>query len=191
MNMFNRLPHFVYLNNEKYFIRTDFRIFIEFEKNMQGKDEKQVIYKTLSNFYPAFLEILNKGLLNEAVDKFIWFYKCGKEDVEIKYSKKQNKKLRIYDYDFDSDLIWGAYYTQYRVDLSIDKLHWWKFRAMWNSLDSKCEFSKARGYRAYDGKDNDILEQKERYKLPPTKFEKDEIERHKKIFDELNKVKTS
>lgn len=191
MNMFNKLPHFVYLNNEKYFIRTDFRIFIEFEKNMQGSDLKEIIYKTLNKFYPAFLEIYNKGLLDEAVDKFIWFYKCGKEDVEIKQKAKANKNTRIYDYDYDSDLIWGAYYEQYKVDLSNIRLHWWKFRAMWNSLKSDSEFTKIRGYRAYTGKDKDILELKEQYKLPPTQFEKDEMERHKKIFEELNGIKTS
>lgn len=191
MNMFNKLPHFVYLNNEKYFIRTDFRIFIEFEKEMQGTNYKQVIYETLNKFYPAFLEIINKGLIEQAIDKFIWFYKCSKEDVEIKQKNNQNKKLRLYDYDFDSDLIWGAFYQQYKVDLSTNKIHWWKFRAMWNSLSSECEFNKIRGYRAYNGKDQDILNLKEQYKLPPSQFEKDEIIRHKKIFDELKNIKSS
>ena len=191
MNMFNKLPRFVYINNEKFIINTDFRIFIEFEKGMQERNKEEVIYKTLSNFYPAFFKILDKGLLNEAVDKFIWFYKCGKQDVEIKQSNKSNKNMRIYDYDFDSDLIWGAYYSQFRADLSNIYLHWWKFRAMWVSLDRECEFSKIRGYRAYTGKDKDILELKELYKLPPTKFEQDEIKRHQEIFKQLNNIKSS
>lgn len=188
MNMFNKLPHFVYINKEKYFINTDFRTFINFEKEMQGRDKKKVCYNTLKKFYPAFLELMDKNLLNEAVDKFIWFYKCGKTDVEISISNKSNKNIRIYDYDFDSDLIWGAYYEQYNIDLSRARLHWWKFRAMWNSLKSDTEFTKIRGYRAYSGKDKDILKLKEQYKLPPTKFEVDEQKRHRDIFNQLNNL---
>ena len=100
-NMYNKLPHFVYLKNEKYFINTDYRIFIEFEEKMQGKDAKQVIYDCLSRFYPAFFIIQSKGLFNEAIDQFIWFYKCGKEENK---SNKQSKKdsnitSRVYSYE--------------------------------------------------------------------------------------------
>lgn len=188
MNMFNKLPHFVYINNEKFNINTDFRIFIDFEIEMQGKDTKKAVNNCLNRFYPAFNLILKKNLLNEAVDKFIWFYKCGKEEVKNTKKSTTNTKLRIYDYNYDSDLIWGAFYTQYKVDLTKSYIHWWKFRSMWVSLDDKCEFSKIRGYRAYTGKDEDILELKELYKLPLTESEIDESKRRNKIFEELNKL---
>jgi len=188
MNMFKRLPHFVIIKNEKYMIRTDFRIFIDFEKEMQGTDKRKACYNALKKFYPAFLEIINKNLLDEAINKFIWFYKCGKKDVEVNYKSKSNKNTRIYDYDFDSDLIWGAFYEQFRVDLSTTKLHWWKFRAMWASLNKNCQFNIVRGYRAYTGKDKELLELKEQYKLPKTDFEIDEEKRHREIFNQLNQL---
>ncbi len=190
-NMYNELPHFVYLKNEKYFINTDYRIFIEFEEKMQGKNTKQVIYDCLSKFYPAFYIIQDKNLLDEAVDQFIWFYKCGKEDIAT--TKKDNKGniKSIFSYKYDDQIIWGAYYSQFRVDLSTIKLHWWKYKAMWLSLDSECQFSKIRGYRAYNGKDKEILELKDMYKLPPNELELEDIDRKKKIFEELKKVKTS
>lgn len=189
-NMFNKLPHFVFLEKEKYYINTDYRIFIDLEQEMQGTNQRKAINKCLSRFYPAFLDIIEKNLLNEAVDKFIWFYKCGKTDVEITQSNKKNSTMRIYDYNYDSDLIWGAYKSQYNVELDTIHLHWWKFKAMWNSLPSTCEFSKIRGYRSYNGKDKELLELKELYKLPPTEFEIDEQKRHQKIFEELNNIKT-
>lgn len=190
-NMYNELPHFVYLKNEKYFINTDYRIFIEFEEKMQGKNTKQVIYDCLSKFYPAFYIIQDNNLLNEAVDQFIWFYKCGKEDRQT--TKKDNKgsTKSIFSYLYDDQIIWGAYYSQFKVDLSTIKLHWWKYKAMWLSLDSECQFSKIRGYRAYNGKDKEILELKDMYKLPPNELELEDIDRKKKIFEELKKVKTS
>lgn len=192
IRMFNKLPYFVYLKNEKYFINTDYRIFVEFEIKMQGKDNEKVIYNTLNKFYPAFFKILDKGLLNEAVDKFIWFYFCGKDKEQIKNednNKKrvQKKDVRIYDYDYDCDLIWSAYFDK-GIDLTTNKLHWWKFRALFKSLDENCEFRKVMGYRSYEGKDKDMLKLKELNKLPLSEFEEIEKERHNKIFDELNKI---
>lgn len=188
MNMFNKLPHFVFINNEKYFIQTDFRIFIDFEQEMQGENKKEVCYKTLSKFYPAFSEIVSKNLLDEAIQKFIWFYKCGKKDVEINIKGAKSNNIRIYDYDYDSDLIWGAFKSQYNVELDKVKLHWWKFKAMWVSLNKDCQFSIIRGYRAYNGKDKELLEKKELNKLPPTEFELSEQQRHKNIFNQLNNL---
>lgn len=186
MNMFNKLPRFVYINNEKYFIETDFRIFIDFEIEMQGKDKKMACYNALKRFYPAFSKIAENNLINEAVNEFIWFYKCGKKDVEIK--TKSSKNMRLYDYEYDSDLIWGAFKTQYNIELDKVNLHWWKFKAMWVSLSKNSQFSIIRGYRSYTGKDKDLLELKEKYKLPPTQFETDEQKRHQEIFKQLNRI---
>lgn len=182
--MYNKLPHYVYLKNEKFNINTDFRIFIEFEIEMQGKDKKKASINCLSKFYPAFLDIISKGLFEEAVDKFIWFYKCNKPD--IKYNIKSKKpKEQIFNYEYDDLYIWGAFKQYYNIDLTTARLHWWKFRAMWLCIPSNSEFSKIKGYRAYDGKDKDILEMKELSKLPPTESEiKDEIRRNE-IYESL------
>ena len=188
INMFNKMPHFVYINNRKYFVKTDYRLFIDFEIKMQGENKREVCINTLKKFYPAFLEIINNNLLEEAIDKFVWFYKCGKTDVEIQASNKSNSNMRIYDYNYDSDLIWGAFKEQYNIELDKVYLHWWKFKAMWVSLKKDCQFSIIRGYRAYNGKDKELLELKEMNKLPLTEKEIDEQKRHKTIFDELNKI---
>lgn len=190
MRMYNKLPRFVYLKKEKYFINTDYRIFIEFEKKMLDENNNEVIFKALRNFYPAFFKIIDNNLFDEAVDKFIWFYFCGKNKEQIENNKKSSKKSennRIYDYDYDSDLIWGAYWDR-GFDLTTDYLHWWKFKALFNTMSNDCQFKKVIGYRCYDGKDKDMLELKELNKLPPTKFEINERKRQDKIFEELNKI---
>lgn len=182
--MYSKLPHYVYLKNEKFNINTDFRIFIEFEMEMQEKDKRKASINCLNKFYPAFLEILEKDLLNEAVNKFIWFYKCSKPDVEHHF-KGKTFNGQVFNYEYDDLYIWGAFKQYYNIDLTRAKLHWWKFRAMWLSLPSNSEFSKIKGYRAYTGKDKDILDMKELYKLPKTKSEiKDEI-RRKQIYESL------
>ena len=191
MRLYDKLPHFVYLNNEKYFINTDYRIFIKFEKDFQGKNDKKVIYNTLTSFYPDFFLILNKNLLEPAINCFLWLYRCGRTEDEISYDtrgvEKSGHNERIYDYEYDAELIYGAFYDR-GIDLSKDRVHWWQFRALFKSLPDKCEFKKVMGYRSYDGDDKELLKLKELYKLPPTKFQVNERRRRDKIFDELNKI---
>lgn len=184
--MYNRLPRYLIIKGEKYNVHTDFRLFIEFEKEMQDKNAEEVIVNTLSKFYPAFSKIVEKGLVGESIDKFLWFYMCGREHK--KGTRKGNANItRIYDYEEDAQLIWGAYWDR-GIDLTTDYVHWWKFRALWNSMPTNCELKKVIGYRCYDGKDKDILELKEMYKLPPTKFEVDERKRQDDIFNQLNEL---
>ena len=183
---YDSLPYYVYLKNEKFIINADYHIFIEFEEEMQGKDINSAVEKVLQRFYPAFYLIIEKDLINEAVEKFIWFYSCGKEHIPTPTKKQKAKKTsQVYSYKHDSDLIWSAFWMYARIDLSKTKLHWWKFRAIWNSLPSECEFVKVKGYRAYEGKDEDMLELKEYYKLPPTEAEIKDRVRQDKIYEAL------
>lgn len=183
--MYNRLPQCVYLKNEKFIIRTDYRIFIEFEEKMQEQGDKEVIVKTLKSFYPAFFKIIEKDLLLEAVDKFLWFYRCGKSEKEMP-SKNSNKSVsRAFSYKYDDLYIWGEFHRLHGVDLTKDYIHWWKFKSMWLTIPTNSQFNKIKGYRTYTGKDKNILELKEYYKLPLTKIELDDKIRRNKIYEAL------
>ena len=48
-------------------------------------------------------------------------------------------------------------FTNYGIDLAYDKVHWWKFKALLKSLKDDTEFVKIKGYRAYTGKDENML----------------------------------
>ena len=178
MRMYNKLPHSVTINNREITINTDYRLFVKFELEMQGNDTKKAIRNVLSAFYPAFSLITE-----EMVDKFIWFYKCGKQEV-AKSNKKSGKNIRSYDYKIDDDLIYSAFMETYHIDLS-KPLHWWKFKALFNGLNSECEFCKIKSYRLYNGKDKNLLELKEYYKLPPTKIELEDKIRQEKLYEAL------
>lgn len=186
MRMYNKLPTYVYIKNKKYKINTDFRIFISFEEEMAEQvDVEKVIIKTLRKFYPAFFEILNCGLIEEAINKFIWFYCRGKEKQQNNNrSSEMKKRGRIFSYKYDQDLIWSAFYDK-GIDLTVSKIHWWKFKAIFDSLPSECEFCKVIGYRCYDGKDEDMLHLKEEYSLPLTNYEINEKERQNRIYEQL------
>ena len=118
MRMYNKLPHTITINNKEITVNTDYKVFVRFEIEMQGNDTKKAIQNVLSAFYPAFLL---RHITNEMIDKFIWFYKCGKEEPIKKSGKGSN--IRAFDYEIDDDLIYSAFMETYKIDLSnIDKI---------------------------------------------------------------------
>lgn len=186
MNMFYELPYFVKIKNKKYAVKTDFRIFAEYEEEMQDRNEenrKKAIAKVLSRFYPAFLEIVENNLLEEAVNQFMWFYECGRKNYHKVKNSKGNKREEIYSFNYDDEYIYSAFLEKYRIDLSRNYVHWWKFQALLKGL-GECEFTKIKGYRAYNGKDKEMLEIKEYWALP--KKQNIEYEKRKaKILKQL------
>ena len=183
--MYSKLPRSVTIKNEKFIINTDFRIFITFEEEMtQGIDTRKAVNNALASFYPAFSYIMANNMLYEAVEKFIWFYQCGKKEVKTSKKQQNNSKKEIFRYSYDDLYIWGAF-KQLGYDLTEDHIHWWIFRAIWLSLPDNCEFSKIKGYRAYNGKDKDILDLQEYHKLPPSEKEIQDQIRRDKIYESL------
>ena len=114
----------------------------------------------------------------------MWFYKCGKHTLPKKSPVICSIK-RVLDYKEDDLLIWGAFKTYFKVDLSTNYLHWWKFKALWETLPQEAEFTKIKGYRTYTGKDKGILELQEYYSLGETKAEIEDRIRRDKIYESL------
>lgn len=146
------LPETVFIDNKEYPINSDFRTSILYEIMMQDtslSDEKKVL-KALELYYPKI-----PYDINAAIDNLIWFYNCGKR-TEVKKAIEEEKEDEydtnqkiVYSFEYDADYIYAAYLSQYNIDLEkIENLHWWKFRAMFNGLDEKCEFVKIMGYRS-------------------------------------------
>ncbi len=183
--MYSKLPHSVIIGNERFSINTDFRIFIDFEQGMQGKDTKKEVYKALKRFYPAFFLICKKNFLEQAVEKFLWFYRCGKKEEEIKKKKGSTNISQIYSYRHDDLYIWGTFFQLYKVDLTKDYIHWWKFRSMWLTIPQEAIYNKIKSYRGYSGKDKEFLKLKEAYKLPPTEKEITDQVRRDKLYEVL------
>lgn len=175
MVMFKKLPYFVFLKNRKYKINVDFRKMISVEQIMQDKTKSkgQIIKEGIQLFYPAFFEDLDfywlvqhPKLYKEACEKLIWFYKCGKEDyLSKKSSSKSIPANKVFSYEYDDERIFSAFYRM-GIDLTVDKVHWWKFKALLNNLLENEPFEKVKGYRAYTGKDESLKELQRYYELP-------------------------
>lgn len=138
----------------------------------------------LQQFYPAFFNdfefyelIQDKELYKEACEKLIWFYQCGRKDyTENRASGNTARASQIFSYEYDDEYIFSAFYQEYRIDLTREKLHWWKFKALLKSLKDDVQFEKIKSYRAYDGDDKNLKQLKEFYKLPLPESEQRRLE---------------
>lgn len=191
MIMFNKLPYFVILQGKKYKINVDFRTMISFENKLQDKSvsqEKKIEYG-LRHFYPTFFDCENyqiflqiPELYKEACEKLIWFYECGREDYHKTKGNGKGRNKQIYSYEFDDEYIYGAFYEQYGIDLTYQKLHWWKFKALLKSLKDDTEFVKIQGYRSYSGDDKNMKELRDYWELPKPIEEQERLD---KIYEIL------
>lgn len=170
--LLDRLPQYT-KNGLK--IRTDFRESIKFELLMQDNkiDEQTKIIQALKLYYYDISKIID---IKQAINDILWFYACGKQKINVDNNKNENRNdiKQIYSYEFDDEYIYSAFMEQYNIDLnSIKYLHWWKFKALMNSLNENTQFVKIMGYRAIDLskiKDKDIKlnykKLKKQYALP-------------------------
>lgn len=180
------LPRYVEIDKKKYEINSDFRTSILFELMVEDKEvsDEEKIYNTLELYYKEIPENIT-----EAIEKALWFYKGGKEDVTEKSNNKRVKSksssnIKAYSFEYDADYIYSAFLSQYSIDLQdIGYLHWWKFKAMFKSLKEDNEIVKIMGYRSMDlNKIEDksqrkfYKEMKELYKLPEKVSKKDDKE---------------
>lgn len=146
-------------------IDTDFRTSIKFELLMQDNKitDKEKIMLALNLYYFEGIKDIKT-----AIKDMLWFYRCGKEVKKKELANSDNannKKDQIYSYEFDDEYIYAAFLEQYNIDLNeIKYLHWWKFKALFNSLNEDTQIVKIMGYRAMDLSKIKDKEMKTQYK---------------------------
>lgn len=199
------LPVSVDIGSKKYEIDADFRTIMNIEGIIFGKEvtedqknfakemmqeveinEKDAI--TNAKYYDA-LKIFYKDSisddLEEAMEKMLWFYSCGKEET----SKTKTKK-KVISFEHDFDYINAGFMQDYKIDLfEVDFLHWWKFMSLFSALHDDCKICEIIGYRSAELKNFDkeqrkrIREMQKIYALP------DEISKEeKKRQDEITQI---
>jgi hypothetical protein len=143
-----------------YAIRNDFRESIRFELLMQDNkiSDRDKVALALNLYY---YELPNN--IENAVNDMLWFYRGGKE---IKTSQNRgNNTKQIYSYEFDDEYIYSAFMYQYNIDInSVSFIHWWKFKAMFESLNKENKIVEVMGYRAIDLSQIKDKEEKKRYR---------------------------
>lgn len=199
------LPVSVDIGSKKYEIDADFRTIMNIEGIIFGKEvtedqknfakemmqeveinEKDAI--TNAKYYDALKIFYKDNIpddLEEAMEKMLWFYSCGKEETS---KTKTKKKMISFEHDFD--YINAGFMQDYKIDLfEVDFLHWWKFMSLFSALHDDCKICEIIGYRSAELKNFDkeqrkmIREMQKIYALP------DEISKEeKKRQDEITQI---
>ena len=186
-------PEYVKIGDKKYKINTDFRVAIECNNIAQddtiGDTERSlaIIYKLFGDEgldnpqdWDKLLELATKYLtLNKdtsGVDK----------DTEIDM-----------DFNEDMDYIEASFMSDYRIDLTTEKMHFWKFYTLLEGLSNSelgncCVLNRVRNLRTFDL--SQIKDNKERERLAKAKemvalkSTKKEVELTKEQEESMNKL---
>lgn len=128
-------------------INADFRAWIALEILLEGgKDAAEIMEEVLGLIFPYIQPEAEE--LPQAMSAVAGFY-CGvTPDLTKDADETSNPRTeRLYSFEHDADYIFAAFYQQYDIDLTIAKLHWWKFKALFAGLSDACPFVKIMGYR--------------------------------------------
>lgn len=178
-----KLPRQVEIDGVKYNINCDFRTSINFELLIQESEMSGT--EKVNNALKLYFRDIPKNT-DLAIEKILWFYSCGKNSQNESKTNKNHQigfVQRAYSFKHDSNYIYSAFYQQYGIDLAKEELHWWKFKALFNSLMDDCLFSKIMYYRTVEinskmGKEyqQKLRKLKEIYALPLTNTEQQQID---------------
>ena len=161
--MFLNNPEYVKIGEKKYKINTDFRVAIECDQIANDKSIGEY-ERPLAIIYLLFGEeglrdFDNHVRLLELAKKYL---SCGKDLESV---KSENKDM---DFKQDMEYIEASFMSNYQIDLTKIKMHWWTFFKLLNGLSNSelgncCILNRIRNLRNYDLKD--IKDSKEREKI--------------------------
>lgn len=141
------LPEYITISGNKYKIDTDFRIWIRVSQIISNnKINAEDIIKIIGL---VFEDIPHNVF--ETIQEILRFL----NPLAKKSGQNKNEKItrRIFDYEYDSEYIYSAFWQQYNIDLTKADLHWWQFLALFNCLSEDTAFSKIIQYRNIDLKE--------------------------------------
>jgi len=183
------LPESLQVGEKIFPLRTDFRDWMKFEILMLDKDVPDRMKPLLAKKL-IFPEIPPA----DTSEFLLWFYSCGavrSGALEKKKPVGKKKTAAAYSFEYDEDMIYAAFMQCYSIDLCVTKMHWWKFRALFDSLSDETKLKKVMGYRIMDidekkmGADHakHYKELKEHYKLPRSLSEQQKIDHMKQVLN--------
>ena len=145
-------------------ISSDFRTGILFEEAVQDSSltEEEKLMTAMKLYYPD-IEI-SADMLEDALDQALWFYRCGIDQAESDGSDREEPQKKSFSYEYDADYIYAAFKSAYGIDLAIDSLHWWQFRALFRALPENTQIVKIIGYRMMEIPKKATKEQKAHYR---------------------------
>lgn len=185
-------PEFAEIDGEEYKINTDYKYALECFKiidNASISDMERAIAVVSVLFGREDKNGDIVGIpknLEKALEKATIFLSCGKENKNIKETKKDM------DFEYDKEFIYASFISDYNIDLENKEIHFWKFCSLISGLTEDSILNRVRDLRntnLSDYKDSKIKgkiqEAMERVALP-TEYDYDSEDMQ--AIDEFNKL---
>ncbi len=156
------LPVSFSIGGREYHISPDFRAMLRLEEIFSAEEltDEEKAERALKLFYGCVPEPLE-----EAVDRLCYFWGCGRQE-DKRHGKTAGADFYqppIYSFTHDAGLIYGAFLTQYGIDLSRKSLHWWQFMALFEALEEDRVLKEVMRCRAVEIKGDMPQAQKDYY----------------------------
>lgn len=146
-------PKYAEINGVKYKINTDYTIALKcFDIINDG--EICDYERSIAIVYLLFGFVPNENM-DAFLEKATIFLECGK-------SQKSNNTERDMDFNFDSGYIMASFMSDYQIDLSQRKMHFWQYVDLISGLTKKCILSRVREIRNYDLDEINDYEQRQK-----------------------------
>ncbi|BFL72128.1 hypothetical protein SKB0087_06550 [Anaerococcus nagyae] len=131
--------------------------------------DEEMMIEVLQICFEDGIGVLDEIDLETAFNQILWFFTMGeykdKPEVEPKDDDKvvSKKSKIIYSYTYDWHYIYSAFLQCYNIDLFKDNMHWWQFKALFNSLSEDTQFAKIMSYRSMTISSKMSKEEKKHY----------------------------
>ena len=177
-------PEYVKVGDKKYKINTDFRVAIECN-NIAQDDSIGNVERAVAIIYKLFGDegLDNSQDWNKLLELAIKYLTLNKDTSGV------DKDTEIdMDFNEDMDYIEASFMSDYRIDLTTEKMHWWKFYNLIEGLSNSeigncCVLNRVRNLRTFDL--SQIKDNKERERLAKAK----EMVSLKKVKQEVELTK--
>lgn len=161
MNFFyEAFPDFVCIHGEEVPIITDFREYVRL-LDMLKCEELNTMQKTalLAQYFLEEIEI-DKEAVSALTSFVVMDFDSNEEDnEEDEEVGNSGSKKKLFSYEIDYPFIASGFLRDYGIDLeTVDYLHWWKFRMLFDGLSEDTEIKQRimyRGINLSDIKDKD------------------------------------
>lgn len=142
MSLYKTPPETITVSGVEYPIDTDFRYWVRFQGILLSGDTSEKKAERICEL----MQSSGLPLTKYALDAMLTFYAGA--STENKTGSGGN--VQAFDFDKDSEYIFSAFLDSYGIDLTTEKLHWWRFKALFKSLPEDCQMCKIMMYRTID-----------------------------------------
>lgn len=151
--LYEPFPEEIEVDGIAYSIVTDFREWFRFADMLADEElEKEEKLYLMTQWLSEAPEEITSELVN-AVFRFYRANALKPDSFESddEEETEQPKRPPVFDWKYDAAFIIGDFRRYYGIDLlSVEYMHWWEFRCLFDALPDNSQCQKRIGYRSAD-----------------------------------------